>query len=79
MNSPRVSAKQPLSATDRIHQKGDAWYLTIPDGKTLGPYASRAHAEASLALARAFPATDLGTESVDDHTTISLSFTGDDA
>ncbi len=78
MNSTDKNAKRPESVMERIHMEGDAWYVTIPGGRTLGPYASRAHAEASLTLARAFPATGSGTESVDDHTTISLSVIGDD-
>ncbi len=78
MNGTGESAKQPASAIDRIHKEGDSWYVTIPGGKTLGPYGSRAHAEASLTLAQAFPATGSGAESIDDHTTISLSFIGDD-
>ena len=78
MNGTGESTRQPASAIDRIHKEGDSWYVTIPGGKTLGPYGSRAHAEASLALAQAFPATGSGAEFVDDHTTISLSFKGDD-
>ena len=78
MNGTGERTGQPASAVDRIHKEGDSWFVTIPGGTTLGPYGSRAHAEASLALAQAFPATGSGADSVDDHTTISLSFISDD-